>query len=306
MRTVLITGSTGMVGRNVIKKLVSLDLVIISPSKKELDLKNIYSLDEYLLKIKPDIIIHCAGLVGGIHANIDAPYDFCFDNLQMGLNLIESSNRNNVQYLINLGSSCMYPRNAVNPLNESQILTGELEPTNEGYAVAKIAVAKLCEFMNKQHERCYKTLIPCNLYGIGDDFTIGKSHMIPGVIHRMHEAKENGDETMTIWGNGKTRREFMFVEELANFLLVNIHKIDQWPQNMNIGIGVDYSINEYYRAIAKIVGFEGDFVHDLSKPEGMKEKLVDITEQKKLGWESDIGLLEGITKTYEYYLEMKK
>jgi len=301
---VLITGSGGMVGRNLKERLTNDKLDLLCPSRKALNLLNIDALDKFLKTEKPDVIVHCAGLVGGIHANILSPYDFCYQNLQIGINLIESANNNGIQNIINLGSSCMYPRNAENPFKESQVLRGELEPTNEGYAIAKIAIAKLCEFMNQQHGRSYKTLIPCNLYGKWDDFDINKSHMIPGVIRRMHEAKNNGQHAITIWGNGETMREFMYAEDLADFISNNIQNIDILPEIMNIGLGVDYSINDYYQVISEVVGFQGEFEYDLTKPEGMKRKQVDITKQSKLNWAPSHDLKQGITKTYQYFLEL--
>ncbi len=297
-----ITGGNGMVGRNITTLANNLGIDVIAPTRKELNLNCQQSIRAYLEHHKPDFVIHCAGLVGGIQANIAAPYDFCYQNLLIGLNVIQASFDAGIQKLINLGSSCMYPREAMNPLQEPSMLTGKLEPTNEGYAIAKIAVARLADYLSQQYGVEYKTFIPCNLYGYWDKFNPEKAHMIPSVIYKLDAAIREGTKKVDIWGDGLSRREFMFAEDLADFICYSLDKFARVPSCMNVGLGIDYSINEYYEAIGKVVGYTGIYTHDLSKPAGMKQKLIDTTEQTKLGWSPKTSLEEGITKTYNFYL----
>ncbi|WP_199479657.1 GDP-L-fucose synthase family protein [Vibrio harveyi] len=297
-----VTGGRGMVGKNIIASAEKRGIEVIAPSRQELDLTSQTAINEYLAIHRPDVVIHCAGLVGGIQANIAAPYDFCFQNLQIGLNVIQASYDAGITRLINLGSSCMYPRLAQNPLREEQILTGELEPTNEGYAIAKVAVAKLAEYLSSQYDVEYKTLIPCNLYGFWDKFDVNKSHMIPAVIRKIDEAVKSNQSIVDIWGDGLARREFMFAEDLADFILFSLERFDKLPNTMNVGLGYDYSINDYYEAVAEVIGYTGTFEHDLTKPAGMKQKLVDVTQQTNLGWTPKTDLTQGIRRTYQFYL----
>ncbi|MEZ9394464.1 GDP-L-fucose synthase family protein [Vibrio splendidus] len=302
MMKLFITGGRGMVGKNIIALAEKQGIKVIAPSRQELDLTSQAAIYEYLSVHKPDVVVHCAGLVGGIQANIAAPYDFCFQNLQIGLNVIQASYDAGITQLINLGSSCMYPRLAQNPLKEEQILTGELEPTNEGYAIAKVAVAKLAEYLSAQYDVDYKTFIPCNLYGYWDKFDVNKSHMIPAVIRKIDEAVKSNQSIVDIWGDGLARREFMFAEDLADFILFSLERFDKLPNTMNVGLGYDYSINDYYKAVAEVVGYTGTFEHDLTKPAGMKQKLVDVTQQTNLGWTPKTDLTQGIRRTYQFYL----
>lgn len=302
MMKLFITGGRGMVGKNIIALAEKKGIEVIAPSRQELDLTSQVAINEYLSIHRPDVVVHCAGLVGGIQANIAAPYDFCFQNLQIGLNVIQASHDAGIKRLINLGSSCMYPRLAQNPLKEEQILTGELEPTNEGYAVAKVAVAKLAEYLSAQYGVEYKTLIPCNLYGYWDKFDVNKSHMIPAVIRKIDEAVKSNQSVVDIWGDGLARREFMFAEDLADFILFSLERFNKLPNTMNVGLGYDYSINDYYEAVAEVVGYTGTFEHDLIKPAGMKQKLVDVTQQTNLGWTPKTDLTQGIRRTYQFYL----
>lgn len=292
-----------MVGRNIIALSQSHNHEIIAPSSKEVNLMNFDSLSSFIKNESPDAIIHCAGLVGGIQANIKSPFDFAHINSLLGLNIIKAALDNNVEKVLNLGSSCMYPRGAVNPLNESDILKGELEPTNEGYAIAKVLTARLCDYANVQYGTNYKTVIPCNLYGYWDKFDPNHSHMIPAVIRKIHEAKVAGADAVEIWGDGKTRREFMFAEDLADFCLFALNNFDALEQLTNVGLGFDYSISDYYSAIAALVGFNGEFTYDLSKPAGMKQKLVSVERLKQLGWSAKHSLAEGLEKTYQFYLK---
>ena len=301
---ILLTGSTGLVGRNFLEHpdIGCFDLLL--PTHSELDLLDYPAVRNYLLREKPDIVIHAAGKVGGIQANMRQPVSFLLANMDMGRNIVWASRQSGVKRLINLGSSCMYPVAASNPLLEEQILSGKLEPTNEGYALAKIAVARLCEYINQEnHEYDYKTLIPCNLYGRWDKFDPTDSHLIAAVIHKIHQAKLAGQMEVDIWGDGLARREFMNAADLADCLVEGVRRFDSMPRLMNVGLGRDYPVNDYYRAVAEVIGYGGRFIHDLSKPVGMKQKLVSIDRLSAWGWQSKISLHEGLAATYQYYLQ---
>ncbi len=300
--TIFLTGGNGMVGRNILDYNQETH-TIIAPNRKVLNLEDFLAVDNYIKTHQPDIIIHAAGLVGGIQDNIAHPVNFLIKNLDIGRNIIMAAKKNKVKRFINLSSSCMYPREAINPLQESLILKGELEPTNEGYALAKIVTTRLCEYINKEDSFfSYKTVIPCNLYGKYDKFSPKHSHMLPAVIRKIHEAKIQKNKTISIWGNGEARREFMYAQDLADFIFYAITNFEKMPQNINVGLGKDYTINEYYKTIAESIGFEGGFIHDLSKPVGMKQKLIDNTKLKIFGWHPKTSLKEGVKLTYDYYL----
>ncbi|MDD3012235.1 MAG: GDP-L-fucose synthase [Candidatus Gastranaerophilales bacterium] len=304
---ILITGSTGMVGKNLLEHPDIKKHDVLTPSSKELNLLDDKIVFDYLTSNKPNIIIHAAGKVGGIQVNMKNPTSFLIENINMGINLVMSAKKTNIKRFLNLGSSCMYPRDAQNPLNEELILKGELEPTNEGYAIAKVTIARLCEYISREDPTFYyKTLIPCNLYGKWDKFDPSHSHMIPAVIKKIHEAKINKQDSIEIWGDGKARREFLYAGDLADCILQSIQNFDSVPTYMNVGLGFDFTINEYYEIIGKVVGFTGEFTHDLSKPVGMKQKLVDISKLNQFGWKYKTNLEEGIKKTYEFYLENEK
>lgn len=291
-----------MVGRNLVEYKHASKYALLTPSSKELDLLDRKSADAYLQTHIPDLVIHCAGIVGGIQANIANPVNFLVDNTQMGLNIIMASKDAEIKKFINMSSSCMYPREGMNPLNESLVLKGELEPTNEGYALAKITSTRLCEYIYREdNQYLYKTVIPCNLYGKYDKFNPKHSHMLPAVIKKIHEAKESGQYSLDIWGDGEARREFMYVEDLANFIYYAVENFEKMPQNINVGLGHDYTIREYYKVIADVIGYEGIFVHDLSKPVGMRQKLIDNAKLQIFGWKHKTSLEEGIRKIYKYY-----
>ena len=221
----------------------------------------------------------------------------------MGMNLVNCALRHGIKQFINMGSSCMYPKDYKSPLEESYILDAPLESSNEGYALAKITVAKLCEYISNQYGLNYKTLIPCNLYGRWDKFGVANSHMIPAVIRKIELAKQNNHNIVEIWGSGNARREFMYAGDCADAIFYSIERIVQIPQYMNIGLGYDYSINEYYNYVAQIIGYTGNFIHDTSKPEGMLHKLTSAMHLDNLGWKSQHGIVDGISKTYEFYKE---
>lgn len=304
MNKVFLSGASGMVGRNILEHPNANNYEWITPSSQELDLTQSHQVIEFFTEYRPDIVIHCAGLVGGIQANIQHPTDFFLKNLRMGMNIVDAAHQVGVSKLINLGSSCMYPRNLDRPINEGDMLAGTLEPTNEGYALAKIAVAKLMSYIRREFpERHYVTFVPCNLYGRFDKFDPKHSHMIPAVIHKIYRAKLNGLDNVEIWGDGSARREFMYCSDLADFVFQGIEQIDRCPEMINVGLGRDYTVLEYYQAVARVLEYTGEFEFDLSKPVGMTRKLVSNNLALKMGWGANTSLLDGIRRTYEYYLK---
>ncbi len=293
-----------MVGRNVLEHQSIHEFEVLTPPSSELNLLDFRATQAYLQASKPDMVIHAAGKVGGIQANMREPVGFLMDNLDMGRNIVWAAHQAGVKRLINLGSSCMYPRNNSEPLREEMVLKGELEPTNEGYALAKVVTARLCDYiMREDASYQYKTLIPCNLYGRYDKFDPAHSHLIPAIIHKVHQAKKNGQQTVEIWGDGNARREFMYAGDLADAIVRAITNFDTLPHYLNIGLGHDHTINEYYQAVAQAMGYTGSFVHDLTKPVGMARKLVSVERQKDWGWSPRHTLHDGIEKTYDYYLK---
>jgi nucleoside-diphosphate-sugar epimerase len=299
---IFLTGSTGMVGKNILEHPKASNHTFLTPLRSELNLEDQDAVNTYVAENKPDLVIHAAGLVGGIQANMANPVNFLIKNLDIGRNVIMASQQNRVKKVINLSSSCMYPREATNPLQEDLILKGELEPTNEGYALAKIVSTRLCEYINKEDDFFqYKTIIPCNLYGRHDTFSPQHSHMIPAVIKKIHDAVVTNENEVGIWGTGEARREFMFAEDLADFIFYAIDHFSDLPQNTNVGLGEDWTINEYYETVANIIGFKGNFVHDTTKPTGMMQKLIDDTKLRAFGWTAKTTLKDGIAKTYEFY-----
>ena len=302
--TVLLTGGSGMVGRNILAHSKSSKWNIISPSSMEMDLTSYDSTLNYIKKIRPDIIIHAAGKVGGISANLSYPVDFLVTNLDLGRNIILAAREAGVKKMINLGSSCMYPRNAPNPLSEELILQGELEPTNEGYALAKIIAARLCSYINNEDSKFqYKTMIPCNLYGPYDKFEPGHSHLIPAIIHKTRQAIKNEETEIEIWGDGNARREFMHADDAADAIFYALTNFEEMPFLLNIGVGYDYSVNEFYSTAAEIMNYQGKFIHNLHKPVGMKQKSVSIEKQTEWGWKPKTSLIQGVQSTYDYYLQ---
>lgn len=303
MRTILLTGSTGFVGSNILTSKLNTKYKILSPSSVELDLTDRAAINNYLSLHNPYMIIHAAGKVGGILKNISSNYNFLVDNSLMSINLISGALENNIENLLNISSSCIYPKNFNRPINETDLMSGHLEPTNEGYAIAKILGLKLTELISADNKMNYKTIIPCNLFGPNDNFNEFEAHMIPAVITKIHKAKKLNDKKVDIWGDGKSKREFMYINDLTDFIIYAVDNFQKLPNILNVGTGKDFTINEYYEKISKIIGFEGSFEHDLSKPSGMKRKLVDISNLKKFGWNSSYSLDQGIQETYQFYLE---
>mgnify|MGYP003753105835 CR=1 FL=1 len=301
---ILLTGAGGMVGRNILEHPDIGDFEMLAPRSNELNLLDLNALQAYLKRHKTDMVIHAAGKVGGIQANMREPVSFLMENLDMGRNVVWGARQAGIKRLINLGSSCMYPRNHTEPLSEELVLQGELEPTNEGYALAKIMALRLCQYIRHETPAMqYKTLIPCNLYGRYDSFDPATSHMVPAVIAKLHAAREAGQQTMDIWGDGTARREFMYAGDLAGAVLRAAADIEALPDLMNIGVGHDHSITDYYKTAAGVVGWDGTFTHDLSKPTGMQQKLCDTSRQQDWGWAPQTDLAAGMALTYEFFLE---
>ncbi|WP_417423413.1 GDP-L-fucose synthase family protein [Hoeflea sp.] len=299
---ILLTGGSGMVGRNIRDHAIAGRHDLIAPRSAELDLTDSAASEAYIARTKPDLIIHAAGRVGGIQANVADPVGFLVDNLDMGRNIVMAARKAGVPRLLNIGSSCMYPRAAPNPLEESSVLTGELEPTNEGYALAKVMTARLCDYVSQSTpELAYKTLIPCNIFGIHDKYDPAVSHLLPAIIRKVDQAKRSGVDSVEIWGDGEARREFMFATDLADGIWTAVARFDELPGMMNIGVGKDHSINDYYAAVARVIGWNGTFIHDLSKPVGMKQKLVSVRLQQAFGWMPQTPLDEAIAITYSHF-----
>ena len=303
---IFITGSSGMVGRNLLENTQIQQHELITTSSKKLNLLNFDSVKEFLKLNKPEAIIHCAGKVGGIQANMVDQYGFFTENIIMGTNIVKAAKEESVKNFLNLSSSCTYPKEHENPLKEEYTLKGELEPTNEGYALAKLSILKMCEYITKEYnEFNYKTIIPCNLYGKYDKFGKKNSHMIPAVIKKLYKAKKQNLSEVDIWGDGLARREFMYAGDLAECIAKAIDNFESLPTIMNVGLGYDFSINEYYDSIKAAVGYTGSFKYDLSKPVGMQQKLLDITKQINWGFRAKTDLNTGILKTFNYYKEKK-
>lgn len=255
---------------------------------------------------EPDFVVLAAAKVGGIQANVADPVGFLVENLEINNNVICAALAAGVNNLLYMGSSCMYPKDYNNPLKEEYLLAAPLEPTNEGYALAKISGAKLCEYCRKQYGVNYKTLIPCNLYGPGDHFKPGLSHLVAAIVDKIHKAKKNGEESVEIWGDGSARREFLYVDDLASFVCDSLPILDRLPDYLNVGYGRDHSVLEYYQIAADALDYAGRFTFDTTKPVGMATKLLDSSLAYDYGWKPGTAPDEGIRKTYEYYLRAKE
>ena len=275
---------------------------IIVRNRKELDLTSQKKVNDFFKNENPNIVIVAAAKVGGILANDRYPYEFLMENMQIQNNLIDASFKNKVEKFIFLGSSCIYPKFAPQPLKEEYLLTDSLEPTNEWYAIAKISGIKACESIRKEYGRDYISLMPTNLYGYEDNFDLQTSHVLPAMIRKFHEAKENNHSSVTLWGSGKSMREFLFVNDLAAAVIYTLET--DLPEHLyNIGTGKDLTIKELALIIQKIIGHKGDIVWDTSKPDGTPRKLLDVSKMKAIGWQYSTELEVGVKKTYTWFLE---
>jgi len=297
---VWVAGHRGMVGSALLRRLGSEDCRLLTVDKAELDLRRQSATEAWLEKTRPDLVFLAAAKVGGILVNDTFPADFLYDNLMIEANVIRASASVGVAKLVLLGSSCIYPREAPQPISETALLTGPLEPTNEWYAIAKIAGVKLVQAYRRQHGRDFIAAMPCNLYGPNDNFDPTSSHVVPALLRRIHEAKVRGDASIEIWGTGMPRREFLHVDDAAD-ALVRLAQTYSDEQLINIGAGQDLTILELAEAIKQVVGYQGDTTHDRSKPDGTPAKLLDSSRMQALGWTPRIGLIEGLRDTYRWY-----
>ena len=309
-KKIYIAGHTGMVGSAVKREFEHREYKnLLLNNYKGLNLIHQSEVNDFFENEKPEIVIMAAAKVGGILANNTYRADFIYDNLMIEANVINAAYKNNVEKLIFLGSSCIYPKMAPQPLREESLLAGYLEATNEPYAIAKIAGIKLCENFYRQYGCNFYSVMPTNLYGPHDNFNLETSHVLPAFIRKFHEAKVNNHESVTIWGSGKPMREFLYVEDLADAILCLMENIDANDlyekdiSHINIGSGIDITIDDLAKLIAEIVGFEGKIIHDATKPDGTPRKLMDVSRINKLGWKYKTELIEGLTKTYKWFKE---
>lgn len=308
---IYIAGHNGMVGSAILRNLKSKDYHnIIAKSHDELDLSNQEATQTFFNNEKPEIVILAAAKVGGIHANNTYRAEFIYGNLMIQNNIIHAAHVNKVEKLLFLGSSCIYPKLAPQPMKEEYLLTGELESTNEPYAIAKISGIKMCENYYRQYSDNFISVMPTNLYGQNDNFDLQSSHVLPALIRKFHEAKENKTEFVEVWGSGKPKREFLYVDDLADACVYCLENIDAEKiydkmqiSHINIGFGEDLSILELAGIIAGIIGYNGKIRYDSSKPDGTPQKLLDISRLKNLGWAPTVTIHEGIRKSYEWYLK---
>jgi len=303
---IYVAGHRGLVGSAIIRNLEKNGYNnLLLRTSKELNLTNQADVNQFFELEKPDYIFLAAAKVGGIHANDTYPADFIRENLQIQTNVIDAAYRNNAKKLLFLGSSCIYPKRAPQPMKEEHLLTGELEPTNEWYAIAKIAGIKMCQAYKKQYGFNAISLMPTNLYGPGDNFNLANSHVMPALIRKFHDAKEQGQKSVEVWGTGTPKREFLHVDDMADatvFLMKNYNG----EQFVNVGVGEDVSIKELAEIVKETVSFEGELKFDTSKPDGTPRKLLDVTKLKEAGWQAKIGLADGVKKTYQWFLDNEK
>jgi GDP-L-fucose synthase len=293
-----------MVGSAIVRRLASEGCEILTVSRTEVDLKNQAEVSAWVEKTRPDAVFLAAAKVGGILANDSFPADFLYDNLMIEANIIEASHRVGLEKLLFLGSSCIYPKFAAQPITEDALLTGPLEPTNEWYAIAKIAGIKLAQAYRKQHGTDFISAMLTNLYGPGDNFDLNSSHVMPAIIRKAHEAKLRGDKEIVVWGTGTPRREFLHVDDCAD-ACVHLMKVYSDATHVNVGSGDDVSILELTKIVCEVVEFTGEIVHDLTKPDGTPRKLMSAAKLRELGWAPKIGLEEGVRATYKWFLEKR-
>lgn len=308
---IFVTGHNGMVGSAIMRQLKQ-DSVnhLITATRDELDLTDQYAVNDFFAKHSIDQVYLAAAKVGGIHANNNYPAEFIYQNLIMEANIIHAAHKNAVQNLLFLGSSCIYPKLARQPIKEDDLLTGSLESTNEPYAIAKIAGIKLCESYNRQYGCNYRSVMPTNLYGENDNFHSENSHVIPALIRRFHEAKLNNDQIITAWGSGKPMREFLHVDDMAEAsvfvmnLAQDLYEKETQPMlsHLNVGSGVDCTIRELVETVARVVDYKGSVEFDISKPDGTPRKLMDVSRLERLGWKAGISLERGLRQTYDWFL----
>ena len=299
---IFVTGHRGMVGSAIVRRLQALGYSnLVTRTRAELDLLDQRAVHAFLDEARPDYLFIAAAKVGGIQANATYRADFLYENLMIEANLIHGAHRAGVERLMFLGSSCIYPRDCPQPIKEEYLLTGPLEPTNEPYAIAKIAGIKLCESYNRQYGRQYVSVMPTNLYGPNDNYDLATSHVLPALIRKAHEARERGEPELVVWGSGTPRREFLYVDDLAD-ACVHLMRNDPGDALVNVGCGEDLTIRELAETVARVVGFEGRIGFDPSKPDGTPRKLLDVSRMSALGWRARTPLREGVARAYAGYL----
>lgn len=303
---IYIAGHRGMVGSAVWRALETQGYYnLISRTSKELDLRNQLAVNDFIVKEKPDAIIDAAAKVGGILANSEYQFEFLLENMQIQNNLIDAAHRNNIEKFVFLGSSCIYPKLAPQPLKEAYLLTGALEPTNDGYAIAKISGVRLCKAIRDQYNKDFVSLMPTNLYGSNDNFDLKSSHVLPAMMRKFHEAKKNSNAPVSLWGSGTPMREFLIVDDLAKAVVFAVE--NKLPEYLyNIGTGIDVTIKELAETVQKIVGHKGTINWDTSKPDGTPRKLMDVSKMNAIGWKAKIDLKTGIEITYKWFLENER
>jgi len=311
MKKIFVAGHRGMVGSSICRYLQRSDFVeVVTVGREDVDLTDQAAVQKFFRASQPDEVILAAAKVGGIHANMSYPAEFIYENLQIQNNIIHAAHVNDVQKLLFLGSSCIYPKFAVNPLCESALLTGTLEPTNEPYAVAKIAGIKMCESYNRQYGRDYRSVMPTNLYGPGDNFHPENSHVVPGLIQRFHQAKLAGSSNVVVWGTGTPKREFLFVDDMAEGSLF-VHNLSHavyqrhtstMLSHINIGTGAEITIRELAETVKSVVGYLGELKFDETKPDGTPRKLMSVCLLKEMGWRARVNLVDGLQRSYDAYL----
>lgn len=299
-KRVFVAGHRGMVGSAIIRLLQNENCIVLTVGRDQIDLRDQARVREWFNREKPDAVFLAAAKVGGILANDTYPAEFLYDNLAIEMNVIDAAFRSGVEKLLYLGSSCIYPKFAPQPIPESALLTGSLEPTNEWYAIAKIAGLKLCEAYRRQYGADFVSAMPTNLYGPGDNYDPLKSHVIPALLRKVHEAKKSGAEEITIWGSGTPRREFLHVDDAAG-AVVHLMKIYSGAEHVNVGTGVDITILDLARLVCDVVGFNGKIVTDPTKPDGTPRKLLDVSKLKATGWTPRYGLRDGLAEAYNWF-----
>ena len=300
-RRVWVAGHRGMVGSAILRRLAGAGCTLSTASRAELDLRDQRAVNAWMVDAKPEAIFLAAATVGGIHANDSRPAEFIYDNLAIETNVVHAAWRNGVAKLLFLGSSCIYPKLAPQPMAEEALLTGPLEPTNQWYAVAKIAGIKLCQAYRRQYRCDFNAAMPTNLYGTNDNFDLLSSHVIPALIAKIHAAKIAKAPTVPIWGSGTPRREFLYVDDLADALVFLMERYSG-EEHVNVGTGTDLTIAALAEAIARVVGYQGRFVYDRTKPDGTPQKLVDVARLAALGWKASTPLEAGLAATYRWYV----
>ncbi len=302
-RRVWVAGHRGLVGSALVRRLEREDIgELVTATSDEVDLRRQDETEAFVEQVRPEVVLSAAAKVGGIQANRTRQGEFLYDNLMIGANVIESARRFGVEKTVVLGSSCIYPREAPQPMSEAYLLTGPLEPTNEGYAIAKIAALELTKMYRRQYDMRAISLMPTNLYGPDDDFDLETSHVLPALLRKIHEAKASGQDKVVIWGTGEPRREFLHVDDVAD---ATVYATEHYEgeEHLNVGVGHDISIRELAELIADIVGYDGGFTYDTSMPDGTPRKLLDVTRLRQLGWQPSISLRDGIRQTYDWYRE---